>query len=103
MNKVVPSFAQAVADVPNGAGIMIGGFGGPGGMPQYLIVALRDHSFPLTGSRCVSLIVTDVAVIEVTPSGLLLLEVAPDWTPQWVQDITEPRLALAASLKEMEI
>ena len=43
MNKVFPSFAQAVADVPNGAVIMIGGFGGPGGMPQHLIVALRDQ------------------------------------------------------------
>lgn len=43
MNKVVPSFAQAVADVPNGAVIMIGGFGGPGGMPQHLIVALRGQ------------------------------------------------------------
>ena len=43
MNKVVPSFAQAVADIHDGATIMIGGFGGPGGMPQHLIVALRDH------------------------------------------------------------
>ncbi len=43
MNKVVPSFAQAVADVPDGAVIMMGGFGGPGGIPQRLILALRDQ------------------------------------------------------------
>ncbi len=43
MNKMVPSFAQAVADIPDGAVIMVGGFGGPGGMPQRLIVALRDQ------------------------------------------------------------
>lgn len=42
MNKVWPSFAEAVADIPDGAVIMIGGFGGPGGMPQRLIQALRD-------------------------------------------------------------
>ena len=71
--------------------------------PQGKPKVVRECSYPLTGSRCVSLIVTDVAVIEVTPSGLLLREVAPGWTPQEVQDITEPRLALAASLREMEL
>jgi 3-oxoadipate CoA-transferase alpha subunit len=43
MNKVVSSFAEAVADVPDGAVIMMDGFGGPGGMPQRLILALRDN------------------------------------------------------------
>ncbi len=71
--------------------------------PQGEPKVLRQCSFPLTGSRCVSLIVTDVAVIEVTPSGLLLREVAPGWTSQKVQDITEPRLALASNLREMEL
>lgn len=36
------SFAEAVADIPDGAVIMMDGFGGPGGMPQRLILALRD-------------------------------------------------------------
>jgi len=43
INKVVASFAEAVADIYDGASIMIGGFGGPGGAPQNLIVALREH------------------------------------------------------------
>ena len=43
VNKVVQSFAQAVEDVPNGAVIMMDGFGGAGGMPQQLILALRDQ------------------------------------------------------------
>ncbi len=64
---------------------------------------VRECTFPLTGQRCVSLIVTDVAVIEVLPSGLLLREVAPGWTPQEVQDITEPRLTVAPDLKEIEL
>ncbi len=43
LNKVFPSFAQAVADIPNGAVIMMDSFGGPGGMAQNLIQALKDH------------------------------------------------------------
>ena len=41
--KVYVTFAEAVADIPNGASIMIGHFGGPGGMPMHLLRALRDH------------------------------------------------------------
>lgn len=43
INKVVSSFAEAVADISDGAWIMIDGFAGPGGTPQNLIRALRDH------------------------------------------------------------
>lgn len=42
-SKVYVTFAEAVADIPDGASVMIGGFGGPGGMPMYLLRALRDH------------------------------------------------------------
>ncbi|MCH7652258.1 MAG: 3-oxoadipate CoA-transferase, partial [Chloroflexi bacterium] len=43
INKVVATFAEAVADIPDGATLMIDGFAGPGGTPQNLILALRDH------------------------------------------------------------
>ncbi len=43
MEKLIHSFPEAVADVPDGAVVLIGGFGGPGGMPQRLILALRDQ------------------------------------------------------------
>ena len=43
MTKIVPTFAEAVADIPDGATLMIDGFAGPGGTPQNLIRALRDH------------------------------------------------------------
>lgn len=43
MNKVYDSFMRAVSDIPDGASIMIGLFGGPAGTPQNLIVALRDR------------------------------------------------------------
>lgn len=43
IDKVYKSFSEAVADIPDGAVVMVGGFGGPGGMPSFLLGALRDH------------------------------------------------------------
>jgi 3-oxoacid CoA-transferase A subunit len=43
INKIYSSCQEAVADIPDGAVIMIDGFGGPGGMPQNLLLALRDQ------------------------------------------------------------
>jgi 3-oxoacid CoA-transferase B subunit len=58
---------------------------------------------PLTGKECVDLIVTSLAVIEVTPEGLVLKEVAPGFTADEVQAVTEPRLLISPHLKEMEL
>ena len=41
-DKVFVTFAEAVADIPDGAMVIIGHFGGPGGMPMLLLRALRD-------------------------------------------------------------
>ena len=60
-------------------------------------------SYPLTAKECVDLIVTDLAVIEVTPEGLLLKEVAPGWTAEEVQALTEPKLIISPDLKEIEL
>ena len=43
MTKIVQSFIEAVADIPDGATLMIDGFAGPGGTPQNLIRALRER------------------------------------------------------------
>ena len=43
INKIVPTFGEAVSDIPDGATLMIDGFAGPGGTSQNLIRALRDH------------------------------------------------------------
>jgi 3-oxoacid CoA-transferase subunit B len=57
---------------------------------------------PLTGVRVVNTIVTELAVIDVTPEGLLLRELAPGVTAEEVQQSTEPQLRHAATLKVME-
>jgi 3-oxoacid CoA-transferase B subunit len=64
---------------------------------------LKQCTYPLTAPRCVSLIITDIAVIEVAPDGLLLKETAPGWTAEEVQALTEPQLKVAGDLKTMEI
>lgn len=64
---------------------------------------VKECKLPLTAKECVDLIVTDLAVIEVTPQGLLLTEYAPGWTVEEIQNLTEPRLIIAPGLKEMEL
>ena len=64
---------------------------------------VRECDFPLTAPECVSLIVTDVSVINVGPDGLLLTEVATGWTAEDVQQITEPTLAVAPDLSEFRL
>lgn len=60
-------------------------------------------SYPLTALQCVTTIVTDLAVIDVVPSGLQLREVAPGVSPEDVQKVTEPKLAIAARVPEMRL
>lgn len=64
---------------------------------------VKECTCPLTAKECIDLIVTDLAVIEVTPEGLLLKEVAPGWTSEEVQALTGPELIIAADLKEIEL
>ncbi len=64
---------------------------------------LRNCTLPLTGVEVVDLIVTELAVIEVTHEGLVLREVAPGVTPEVVQKFTEPKLRIAESLKPIAV
>ena len=65
---------------------------------------VRECTYPLTARECVSLIVTDLAVIEVVKGqGLLLREVCPGWTPEEVQALTGAPLRIAPDLTEMTL
>jgi 3-oxoacid CoA-transferase subunit B len=62
---------------------------------------VKECTYPITATHVVKLIVTDLAVIEVTAKGLLLREVAPGLTADDVQSVTEPRLIVSPNLKEI--
>src|SRR6202795_3352643 len=64
---------------------------------------LNKCTLPLTGLEVVDLIVTELAVIEVTQAGLVLREVAAGITPEAVQKVTEPKLRIAENLKTMSV
>jgi 3-oxoacid CoA-transferase B subunit len=53
---------------------------------------VKQCTYPLTGLACVDVIVTDLAVIDVTARGLLLREAAPGWSREEIQDQTSAKL-----------
>jgi len=64
---------------------------------------VKECTYPLTARNCVDLIITDVAVMEVTDNGLVLKETAPGWTVPEVQALTGAEIKPAADLKEIEL
>ncbi len=67
----------------------------PDGTPK----VLKKCRLPLTGKKVVDMVVTDMAVMEVTPQGLVLKEVAEGYTVEEVLAATEAELILDPSLK----
>jgi 3-oxoacid CoA-transferase B subunit len=62
---------------------------------------LKRCTYPLTAKNVVKKIFTNLAVIDVTPQGLVLREVAPGLTPEDIQSVTEPKLIIAPDLKDL--
>ena len=64
---------------------------------------LKHCTLPLTAAGKVSVIVTEMGVIEVTPEGLVLREINPEYTVEDVQNVTEATLIIPENLIKMEL
>jgi len=63
---------------------------------------LRSCTYPLTAKRCVSWIVTNLALIQIDQAGFLLRELAPGVSVDEVRSATAAPLRIAPDLKSME-
>jgi len=62
---------------------------------------VKQCTYPLTSLACVDTIITDLAVIDVKPEGLLLREVPRGWTVEEVQALTGAHLIAGQKIPEM--
>ena len=64
---------------------------------------LKSCTLPVTARGVVKLLVTDLGLFEVTDAGLLMREIAPGYTFEEVQAVTEARIVVSEDLKEMAV
>lgn len=64
---------------------------------------LKKCTLPLTGVSCVKKIVTDLAVLDVTPNGFKLVERAPGVSVEEIKSLTEGNLIIEGEIPEMKI
>ncbi|TQD40632.1 CoA transferase subunit B [Haloflavibacter putidus] len=64
---------------------------------------LKKCSLPLTGVGCVTTVVTNLAVIEVTDEGFKLLERAPGVSVEEIKEATEGKLIVEGDIPEMQL
>ena len=63
---------------------------------------LEACTLPLTAQTCVTKIITEMGVMEVTDKGLVVTEINPEFTQEQMQEATGCKLTFAADLKNME-
>jgi len=64
---------------------------------------LKDCTLPLTAAGQVNMIITEMGVMDITPEGIVLKELHPEFTVEDVQAATEAKLIIAPDLKPMDI
>jgi acetate CoA/acetoacetate CoA-transferase beta subunit len=97
--KMVPGMGGAMDLVAGAKKVIIAMEHTAKGEPKIL----KKCNLPLTAMGEVDLIVTDMGVIEVTPAGLLLTEIAPETTVEEVINATEAELKISENLKVMDV
>ena len=96
--KMVPGMGGAMDLVCGARKVIVATLhNGPDGSPKIV----EQCKLPLTGAKKVKLIVSEIAVMEVTPEGLLLKEVAPGITPDEVQARTGCKLIIPENVPVM--
>ncbi|HNV52132.1 MAG TPA: 3-oxoacid CoA-transferase subunit B [Tenuifilaceae bacterium] len=63
---------------------------------------MKECNLPLTAAGQVNLIITEMGVMEITPEGIVLKEINPEFTLEEVQAATEAKLIIAADLKPVQ-
>ena len=64
---------------------------------------LRQCTLPLTGVRCVTRVVSNLAVLDITERGFKLIECAPGISVDDVKNATEGRLIVEGDIPEMKL
>ncbi len=64
---------------------------------------LKECTLPLTAAGQVDMIITEMGVMDITPEGIVLREIHPEFTVEQVQEATEAKLIISPDLKPMDI
>lgn len=64
---------------------------------------LKECTLPLTAAGQVNMIITEMGVMDITPDGIVLKEIHPEFTVEQVQAATEAKLIISPDLKPMDI
>ena len=62
---------------------------------------MKECTLPLTAAHQVNMIITEMGVMDITPEGIVLKEINPEFTVDQVQEATEAKLIIAKDLKPM--
>jgi acetate CoA/acetoacetate CoA-transferase beta subunit len=96
--KMVPGMGGAMDLVVGAKKVIIAMTHTQKGKPKIL----KKCTLPYTAVGVVNLIITEMGVMEITPRGIVLKEIHPDYTPAQVQEATEATLIISPDLKPME-
>lgn len=64
---------------------------------------LKECTLPITGVQCVKKVVTNLAVLDITPEGFKLIERAPGISVEEIKNATAGRLIVAGEIPEMNL
>ncbi len=64
---------------------------------------LKKCRLPLTAAGQVNMIITEMGVMEITPQGIVLKEINPEFTIEQIQDVTEAGLIISGDLKKVNL